>query len=352
MSRHSRIDNIRDRIMVLVNSKNRRSGTPENFTVALKQPIKNVRSIEFASAEVPASYYVFNEGNNQLVFDSGSFTLSEGGYKNPTDVAIEIQIQWRAASLGYGNETCTYDADTDTFTLTADTAFIFYATSSAASAIGFANTTASVTSATSDFKVPGPIFKFNGPNTDFIINDGTADRTISLTPGNYTSSELASHLQTKINAHVSLSGFSVSYSTNTYKLTISAGIAFTVKSSGSASSLLGFTTDVASVANSVTSNVIADISGPNYLLVKSVTLSDPRETKTHVDNVYTDYIHKIVIDESVGDYIVDKANYRSSIVYPTAQTFQRMDFRLETEDGKLINLNGLDWSFGIVFVTR
>lgn len=84
-------------------------------------------------------------------------------------------------------------------------------------------------------------------NDKIYINDGT-DRTITLTAATYTTpASLASHVQTQLNA--SSSGWTVSYSTTTYKFTITRSSAGTLRYSQTteaAWSTLGYTgsTDV------------------------------------------------------------------------------------------------------------
>jgi hypothetical protein len=69
------------------------------------------------------------------------------------------------------------------------------------------------------FKVwkPAGNFTISDANNKVYINDG-ADKTVTLTNGNYAYSALATHIQTQLNA--SSSGWTVSYSTTTYKFTV------------------------------------------------------------------------------------------------------------------------------------
>ena len=72
------------------------------------------------------------------------------------------------------------------------------------------------------------LFKFNG---NFEITTSNQNLyvdalTITLTVGNYTAATLATHMQTQLNA--SSSGYTVTYSTTTYKFTITRTSAFTL----------------------------------------------------------------------------------------------------------------------------
>jgi hypothetical protein len=84
-------------------------------------------------------------------------------------------------------------------------------------------------------------FNVTALNKDFVINDGT-DKTISLTEASYTlASDLATDIQTQLNA--SSTDFTVAYSTSTNKFTISRTSNFSIlwtNALTTAAELLGF----------------------------------------------------------------------------------------------------------------
>jgi len=92
--------------------------------------------------------------------------------------------------------------------------------------------------------VPNSIYTVNDNNRNIIIQmSGSSEVSINLTHSSYTFQELGDHLISTLNAHASLSGFSIIKDTKTYKYTISNSTAFRIKwlsSSGSAYRLFGF----------------------------------------------------------------------------------------------------------------
>lgn len=83
-------------------------------------------------------------------------------------------------------------------------------------------------------------FTITNANNKIYINDG-ADKTVTLTNGNYTPTTLASHIQTQLNAASTV--WTVSYSAVTFKFTISRASSATLRLSqttGSAWSSIGF----------------------------------------------------------------------------------------------------------------
>ena len=91
--------------------------------------------------------------------------------------------------------------------------------------------------------LPNSIYQVNDNNKNIIIQSGGNDISVDLTPGSYTFNELGDHLIVTLNAHGSLSGFSITKDSKTYKYTISNPTAFLIKwknSSGSSWRLFGF----------------------------------------------------------------------------------------------------------------
>ena len=92
--------------------------------------------------------------------------------------------------------------------------------------------------------IPNSIYTVNDNNRNIIVKlSSGSDVSINLTSGSYTFNELGDHLINTLNAHVSLSGFSITKNSNTYKYTISNSTSFRIKwlsSSGSAYRLFGF----------------------------------------------------------------------------------------------------------------
>ena len=92
--------------------------------------------------------------------------------------------------------------------------------------------------------IPNSIYTVNGNNKNIIVQmSGSSEVSINLTHSSYTFQELGDHLISTLNAHGSLSGFSIVKDTKSLKYTISNSTTFRIKwlsSSGSAYRLFGF----------------------------------------------------------------------------------------------------------------
>lgn len=135
--------------IVVLESLNRHSGTPENATWVLDTPITNVRAFRIQDLEIPYSMYPINGYNNTLEFtDSSARTcnLTPGVY-SPDELATEIQTQMNSVSSGY---TVTYSDKTMRYTIANASNFTISGTSTCARLIGLAQTSGLNTSWTSD----------------------------------------------------------------------------------------------------------------------------------------------------------------------------------------------------------
>ena len=85
--------------------------------------------------------------------------------------------------------------------------------------------------------VPHSLYTVN-TNNKITISDGS-DVSINLSPGSYTFIQLGNHLQNTINS-TSLSGFTVTSNSTTFKYTISHSSDFSIKWGGGSDKLFGF----------------------------------------------------------------------------------------------------------------
>jgi hypothetical protein len=107
-------------------------------------------------------------------------------------------------------------------------------------------------------------FTIDDSNKNIFINDGS-NVTVDLTPGKYSATSLASHIQTRLN--VLSSGWSCSYSSTTYRFTIARGSSATLRLSQTTSStwnILGYLTNVDIVGTSFPAHA-ARIHSEEYL---------------------------------------------------------------------------------------
>lgn len=371
----------KDNVLVMFNSAKRTAGCPTSFSTTLNNPISRVRKIEFVSAEIPATYYVFNDGNlalckisgNEIIMTPGSYTLAQmlamvNGLANMAGVTL---AQNSAGKLY--------------FTIPATTTLIINLNRSDSSSsyhrgatiLGFCTTTSmpsvgSVTYLTGDLvmKTTNFVFVNNNRSISITITVGGVPTTYTayITAGNYTAATLCTEIQTRLAGVIpNFSTATVTYSSINYKFTIAftVSVAFqtAVLNYGTTSATNAALVSTASAALGITANLSAgagtaftntcqnpgNVSGIPYFYIKSFALSSKRQTKTFSSQTYEDTVHKIVVNVNPGDIISDQAEYRNQIFMASGTTFTAIDLRLEDEDGVLLDLNGLDWSVGMIF---
>lgn len=105
--------------VLLIQSKDRLSGTHNNFTVKLPNPYSNVRAIKLLSAFIPNTVYNITSSNNTFIFNEGgsnlTATLTAGAY-SVFDLVTELETKLDAA--GANTYTVSYSAVTFKLTIT------------------------------------------------------------------------------------------------------------------------------------------------------------------------------------------------------------------------------------------
>jgi hypothetical protein len=176
----------------------------------------------------------------------------------------------------------------------------------------------------------------------------TSSGTVTLPPGNYTGNSVVIEIQDQL--QVFNIDYLVTYSTTTQKITISnASITFSVAITGTASTLLGFSTATA-VANSHTADGVLNVSGPLYLVLKSSILSRALAFRNvYTDNSYDSSIASIPVNVNAGGFIVYQNSTTRTLglklnFTPTTD----IDIQLQDEDGNDLEMNGIDWSIDLI----
>jgi hypothetical protein len=371
----------KDNILVMFNSAKRTAGCSTSFSTTLNNPITRVRKIEFVSAEIPATYYVFNDGNLalckiagvEIVMTPGSYTLAGmiamvNGLAGMSGVVLS---QNAAGKLVFSIPTLTTlvinlnKSDTSASYHRGAQVLGFCTTTSMPSVVPTSSVVADLVMRTTNF-----VFVNNNRSLAFTITVGGVPTTYVcyITAGNYTAATLCTELQTRIAAVIpNIATTTVTYSSITYKFTIAFTVSVAFQSAvlvygttsatnaaivSTASGPLGITANLSAGAGTAFSNVCqnpGNVSGIPYFYIKSFALSSKRQTKTFSSQSYEDTVHKIVVNVNPGDIISDQAEYRNQIFMASNTTFTSIDLRLEDEDGILLDLNGLDWSVGMIF---
>ena len=126
-------------IQVYVDSTYAYSGSTNNFTYYLKEPIKNVSSFKITSAEIPLSYYNVRtsgvDANNKFIFsENGGTTILtaslSAGYYTSTTIITALTTAINSASVNSYLYTITYSALTGFITISSTGNFVIMYSSS------------------------------------------------------------------------------------------------------------------------------------------------------------------------------------------------------------------------------
>ncbi len=205
-------------------------------------------------------------------------------------------------------------------------------------------------------EIPFSFYAINSNNNVLTFNAGA--NSITITPGNYTTSSLIPELTTKLSAAFAGQSPAVTFSSTTYKLTISKSSAFIVDSyadvpASTASYSLGFHVSTSS-ATSVTGDSAINIAGPNYILISSDYFTSGIQHKTMFSNTsYQSVFWSVPVNCAPGDIIIENTSIpiRLNSKFTISST-DNIDFRLYDDQNNLLDLNGLDWAMQLIFIIR
>ncbi len=206
-------------------------------------------------------------------------------------------------------------------------------------------------------QIPYTFYSFYSSNNVLRVNYGGVT-SITITPGNYTTSSLAAELKTQLDTTLSITS-TVIFISNTMKFSITTGasaitiLSVTTDALSTAASALGFRTDSASLT-SVTSDSVVKINGPNYLSICSTFLTKPVNNKTtYANSTYNDVLLTVPVNTGPGGIIISESNYPIKCSYKyEIKTTDVIDFQIKDDLGNILNFNGVDISMQIVFITE
>lgn len=191
-------------------------------------------------------------------------------------------------------------------------------------------------------------YVFNSSNNKVYLTEsvGSTDIVATITPGNYTSSELETELKTQLDAASVTGGnshtYTVSISLNTFKMSITVNtgtVLLTASGSNSCHETLGFSTTT-STASTITGDEVIRLSGLNYVLLHS-NLALIRKHASYYNNESTnhDVLQRIPITVNTGEVV-----YYNAIDQPYSDTHGSdiLEIRIRLTDGNsnTIQLNG------------
>lgn len=202
-------------------------------------------------------------------------------------------------------------------------------------------------------QIPFTYYTTTALNNVFETSLGTA----TLAPGNYNSGTIATALKTSLDTNAAGGApWVVTFSPTTFKVTVAAAAAFTVitTTANTMTQNLGFNVDTASNVTHVGDGAV-DLSGARYLVIKSSLIGENRSFTTAVAPIVSskDIIHTVPVNTNPGGVVLDVAPEPRYNILGFKTSFQNnIDFRLEDDQGNLLDLNGNNWSVQFVFELR
>jgi len=207
-------------------------------------------------------------------------------------------------------------------------------------------------------QLPFTFYTVNSTNNVLTFNNNSL--SITITPGNYTTATIAIELKSKMDSVFGDSSTNVSFLNSSFKLTITRSTPFSIDAAASVPAstfaiLIGFKTS--SVTDTTaTSDVVINLSGPNYIVIESKFLTKAIQNKvTYVNNSYSDALVVVPVSVAPGDiisliddpFIPIKLNYQFSIK-PT----DIIDIKIKDDVGNILDLNGADFSMQLILINN
>lgn len=179
-------------------------------------------------------------------------------------------------------------------------------------------------------------------NRKVYINDGS-DKTITLDKGRYDGDSIATELQSKLNS--SSSGFTVTFSDKTLKMTISRTSSYVLKTgttTDSAWTVLGFDTDAdKSSSTSNTSDNIVKLASKYYYITSNIVQS------THINKDLRDNILILFSNtQNFGNLITRPA---PQIIPASSSTIDLIKLKLFDDEDNLVDCNNIGYSLTLRF---
>ena len=198
--------------------------------------------------------------------------------------------------------------------------------------------------------LPISFYAINSTNNVLNFTDSTDGLlTVTITPGNYTIDELLAELQTVMNAAATTATFTLTYDEITQKTTFAwtGGTTITFEDTSTLFPLLGLREDLESAKS--TPFTATDVSYTNTT----------RYVKLFVDNINSNNVYdndnvqkvavKLPINEVRNEFQFYDNHRGYKIQLPSMPSINEMRIKLTDPDNNVIDLNGVDWSFDVVF---
>lgn len=193
-----------------------------------------------------------------------------------------------------------------------------------------------------DYYIPNSSYNVNDYNKTIYINYGGTNYIVNMTPSNYNTTQLCTHITTLLNSNVA-NVFTVSYNTQTNKITFtSTGFTFNLTFTSynkATAKLLGFTQGTTTTALSITSPNVANLAiTPLYYL--KIDEFPSNNIKYGVDTTFV--LNNNVNQLSYSD-AMDAELLNNITILQNSFNLSQLTLKLYDINDNLVDLNGLDF---------
>ena len=180
----------------------------------------------------------------------------------------------------------------------------------------------------------------------------SSNQAALVSPGTYTFDSFRSVLETSLNNDMPANApWTVDYNAdmNQYTITPTAGGLLQMKRSAETCYIqIGLPVENLALLPYTSEN--APIMDNNrYIYLKSKKLTSDKELSIFTSDRYTDVVGRILIESNYREYTITSKNGIDQIIFPLNVNYKDIDFRLEFENNRLVDLNGANWSVTILF---
>ena len=202
------------------------------------------------------------------------------------------------------------------------------------------------------YSIPVSFYNININNNKLVYLDDGGEFTITISPGNYTSEDLADAIKLAMLANGA--GHVVQFDDATFKFTFTyTGAILTLfdttdRSNSIIFSHLGFSI-TQSGTTSYTSDEVASIISPRHINIKSTLLTSSTKVGQNLQNGTRDEIIYIIYPNADFGCTMIKQETLQEIDYIRDFQIDSIDLRLEDENDNLLDLNGVGWCINFDF---
>jgi hypothetical protein len=195
--------------------------------------------------------------------------------------------------------------------------------------------------------IPVSYYNVNSNNNTFSWEESAGGGVITstFTAGNYTSTTFATEVKTQMDADTNNTAtYTVTISTATNKMTITAGANFTIYVAVS-QKLTGFTTVPSASTTQIGDNVI-NLAGPNQLYLRS-NIATRIDTNAVVknDKIFNNVLAIVPINVNTFDVVYKSFDYTQ--YFESDIDIQDIEFYFTDDDDNIIDFNGAPFSLSL-----